>query len=191
VLALVLTVVFYLFALAMAGALLGLPVGRVATGHGFLIFWGIAMVVAGVSILVAIVPRRERFVPPGPRLTRADQPELLALVEDVAREVGHPVPDETYLEPDANAAVTEVGPPLLRKRRVLILGLPLLDLLTVDQLRAVIAHEFGHYVGGDTRIGTWTYRTRRAILRTVSALRWDEEDDGWFERIIRAPFEVS
>ncbi|HEX8119738.1 MAG TPA: M48 family metallopeptidase [Solirubrobacteraceae bacterium] len=188
-LALALTVVFYVLAIAMAAALIGLPVGRVASGHGFPIFIGIAMVIAGISILVSIVPRRDKFVAPGPRLSAEQQPELFAAVEGVAKEVGHPMPEEVYLAPDVNAAVTEVGPLLWRKRRVLILGLPLLELLTVEQLRAVIAHEFGHYVGGDTRVGRWTYRTRRAIVRTVESLRWDEDDDGWFERLVRAPFE--
>ena len=134
------------------------------------------------------MPRRDKFVAPGPTLAREQQPELFALVHEVAEEVGHPMPDETYLAPDANAAVTEVGPMFLAKKRVLILGLPLLELLTVDQLRAVIAHEFGHYVGGDTRVGRWIYRTRRAIVRTVDSLLWDEDDDGWFEKIVRAPF---
>ena len=46
-------------------------------------------------------------------------------------------------------------------------GLPLLELLTEAELRAVIAHEFGHYVGGDTALGPWIYRTRAAIGRTL------------------------
>lgn len=192
-LALALTVVFYTLAIAVSLLLVGLPVGRWATGHGFPIFWGIAMVIAGVCILASLVPRRDPFHEPGPALTREEQPELVGLVEDVAREVGHPMPDRMYLDPDANAGVLEHGRPLGRKERILVLGLPLLELLTVDQLRAVLAHEFGHYAGGDTRIGRWVYRTRRTILRTVESLDWRtdaDDDDGWFERGIRAPFEL-
>ena len=51
------------------------------------------------------------------------------------------------------------------------LGLPLLQLLTVHQLRAVLAHEFGHYFGGDTKLGPWIYRTRAAISRTLQRLQ--------------------
>jgi len=36
-------------------------------------------------------------------------------------------------------------------RRVMGLGLPLLQILTVAQFRAVLPHEFGHYYGADTR----------------------------------------
>lgn len=34
----------------------------------------------------------------------------------------------------------------------------------------MLAHEFGHYHGGDTRIGPWIYKTRTAIGRTLHAL---------------------
>jgi heat shock protein HtpX len=49
----------------------------------------------------------------------------------------------------------------------MVLGLPLMQILTVPQMRAVIAHEFGHYHGGDTRLGPWIYRTRETIERTL------------------------
>jgi Zn-dependent protease with chaperone function len=50
---------------------------------------------------------------------------------------------------------------------VMGLGLPLLQTLTVSQFRAVMAHEFGHYYGGDTKLGPWVYKTRAAIVRTL------------------------
>jgi hypothetical protein len=43
-------------------------------------------------------------------------------------------------------------------------------MLSVDELRAVLAHEFGHYHGGDTALGPWIYRTRSAIGRTLASL---------------------
>lgn len=190
VLAIALTIAFYLFAIAFSLALIGVPIGRFASGHGFPIFIGIAMVIAGFCILASLVPRRDKRddVDPGPEITEAGQPGLFGLVRGVADEVGHPMPDQVFLVPDANAAVAEIGAPLRAKRRVLIVGLPVLDLLTVDQLRGVLAHEFGHYVGGDTKITRWVARTRQTIVRTVASLRWDEDDDGWFEKLVRAPF---
>ena len=50
------------------------------------------------------------------------------------------------------------------------LGLPLMQGLTVSQLRAVLAHEFGHFHGGDTKLGPWVYKTRGAIGRTLMGL---------------------
>src|SRR5260370_2790138 len=47
------------------------------------------------------------------------------------------------------------------------IGLPLMQILSVTQLRAVLAHEFGHYYGGDTRLGPLVYNMRGAIGRTI------------------------
>src|SRR5262245_41315408 len=55
-------------------------------------------------------------------------------------------------------------------RRVMGLGLSLLQVLSVSQLRAVVAHEFGHFHGGDTKLGPWIYKTRAAIGRTIEGL---------------------
>jgi hypothetical protein len=43
--------------------------------------------------------------------------------------------------------------------------------VTESEMRAVIAHEFGHFHGGDTRVGPWVHKTRSAIARTVANLR--------------------
>jgi hypothetical protein len=48
---------------------------------------------------------------------------------------------------------------------------PLFSGFTVRELRAVIAHEFGHYAAGDTRLGGIVHTTRDAIGRTLVNLR--------------------
>jgi len=53
------------------------------------------------------------------------------------------------------------------------LGLPLMRVLTVSQLRALLAHEFGHYYGGDTRLAPWVHRTRQAMYRAMVNLGKD------------------
>lgn len=61
----------------------------------------------------------------------------------------------------------------------MIVGIPLLHLLSERGFRGVIAHELGHYRGGDTRLGPWIYRTREAIGRTIAQLSDEDGDDGW------------
>jgi Zn-dependent protease with chaperone function len=55
-------------------------------------------------------------------------------------------------------------------RRIMGLGLPLLALLNISEFRAVLAHEFAHYYGGDTRLGPWVYKTRMAIIRVFQSV---------------------
>lgn len=185
--AITLTVSFYTFAIALAVGLIAGPILLwIDSGHGNL--WAtIGLIVAGGTILRALVPVSAAFVAPGPVLTPTAQPELFAELRAVALAVGEPVPPAVYLDPEVNASVAEISDgPLRGRRRIMVLGLPLLAALTPLQLRAVIAHEYGHYIGGDTRFSAWIWRTRVAVLKTVHAL---DNEDSWFQRVIvRVPF---
>lgn len=188
-LALILTVVFYTFATALALAFMGLPVYQIATGGFFNIWIALTLFVTGASIVYAIFPRREKFVAPGPELTAAEHPKLFSMIEEVARKADQEMPANVYLAHDVNAAVTERGGFFgLGSRKVLIVGLPLMSILDDDELKGVIAHEFGHYVGKDTKFGAWTWRTRAAIFRTLEVLH-DEDEESMWQAAVSKPFE--
>ena len=181
--AITLTIMFYVLALAITAALLAVAIVPWVMGHGNPFISITGMVLAG-TIVVAVLPRRGAFTPPGVRVTRETQPRLLALIEDEAAAAAEHPPDEVYVTFEVNAAVDELGP----RRRVMIVGLPLLHLVSERGLRAVIAHELGHYAGGDTRLGPWIHRTRSAIARTVGRLSDPDGDESWSQRAVRQPF---
>jgi Zn-dependent protease with chaperone function len=170
-LALALMVGFYLLALAIV--LLLLAAAWMFSGHlnaltakliGF-------FVMGALVILWSILPRPDRFQPPGPALTAARHPRLFQAIDEVARATGQPMPREVYLVPEVQAWVTRRGGVMgLGSRPVMGLGLSLLRTLEVGELRAVLAHEFGHHHGGDTRLGPWVYKTRGALARTLDGL---------------------
>jgi hypothetical protein len=83
---------------------------------------------------------------PGAALRPDEEPALRALVATEAVSAGVRAPDELYvtLEPDVIAA--DVAP----DRRVLVIGLPLLRLLTMRELHHVVAHALRHPAGGRT-----------------------------------------
>jgi Zn-dependent protease with chaperone function len=182
--AIALTIAFYTLALVIAAGLLAAAIlPWVFNGHNNL--WiTLTGVLLGGSILWAVVPRRLPFSAPGVRLTRESQPRLLAVIDEEAKACEERVPEEVYATFEVNAAVLEVN----RRRRVMIVGLPLLHLVSERGLRAVIAHEFGHYAGGDTKLGPWIFRTRAAIGRTIGQLSSEDGDEGWTQRAVRAPF---
>jgi Zn-dependent protease with chaperone function len=81
------------------------------------------------------------------------------------------MPTEVYLLADANAFVMETaGFTGIDNRRIMGLGLPLLQMLSIAQFRAILAHEFAHYYSGDTRLGPWVYSTQRAMVRIFENL---------------------
>jgi heat shock protein HtpX len=170
-LAVLLTAGFYGLALFLAGLLLLAVYGEVAVAHRISPQFTIFCLVGAVAILWAIFPRIDRFEAPGPHLEPAEHPRLFRELEDLARQTGQVMPAEVYLVAEVNAAVTQRGGAMgIGGRRVMILGLPLLQILTLPQLRAVLAHEFGHFWGGDTRLGPWIYQTRSAIARATQNL---------------------
>lgn len=171
ILALALMIGFYVFALAIVGGLLWLPYAELVYAHRLHAKLALACVVGAGSIAWAILPRRDEFQPPGPRLERTAQPALFALIERVARATGEATPRDVYLVPDMNAWVSRRGGVMgFGSAPVMGIGLPLLQVTSRSELRAILAHEFGHYCGGDTQLGPWIYKTRAAIGRTLESL---------------------
>lgn len=170
-LALALTVLFYALALGIVAFCAAVVIDDLFLTPRLRIRSDIALALAGGAILWALIPRKDTFEAPGPRLKLEEHPRLGAEIKKVAEAAGQPVPEDVYLLDTANAFVAERGGRLgFGGRRVLGIGLPLLQLCTVEQFRAVLAHEFGHFVGSDTVFGAFLYRTRAAIARTVDSL---------------------
>jgi Zn-dependent protease with chaperone function len=171
VLALTLAIGFYVLAIGIAVGLLAAVYAELVYSSHILIKPTILAIIGAVLILWSILPRFDRFVAPGPRLEPEAQPELFAVVSDVAAQTQQTMPREVYLIPDVNAWVAQRGGIAgVGSRRVMGIGLSLLQSVNVPQFRAVIAHEFGHYHGGDTKLGPWIYKTRMAIGRTIQNL---------------------
>jgi heat shock protein HtpX len=173
---------FYLLALTIAGALLFIPYAEWRWADQIHIKLALLCIVSAAVILWSILPRIDRFEAPGPRLEPGDHPELFDVLRGVAGDTGQEMPSEVYLINEVNAWVSQRGGIMgFGGRRVMGLGLPLMQTTTVSQFRAILAHEFGHYHGGDTKLGPWIYKTRIAIGRTLQGL----DNDGF----IHKPFE--
>jgi Zn-dependent protease with chaperone function len=132
---------------------------------GALFLCGVAM--AGTMIW-SLVPRRDKFEDPGPRIDRSSHPRLFQELDTIAASLNEPLPEQVFLVPQVNAFVADRGGIMgFGSRRVMGIGLPLVAVLNVAELRAVLAHEFAHYYGGDTRLGPFVYKTRLAMVRTI------------------------
>jgi heat shock protein HtpX len=181
VLAIVLMVAFYLLALSIAGVLLYIPYAEWTYAGRLHIKLALFCVISGLIILWAIMPRIDRFDAPGPQLTADKHPRLFDELARIAQATKQELPTEVYAVGDVNAWVTQRGGIMgFGSRRVMGIGLPLMQSLTVSEMRGVLVHEFGHYVGGDTKVGPWVYKTRSAIIRAVQGLG---------DSVISKPFE--
>jgi Zn-dependent protease with chaperone function len=128
-------------------------------------------VACGLSILWSIGPRRYRLAPPGPRLDPAENPDLFAVIQDVATATSQAMPADVYVINAVTAFVGQHGGVMgFRSRRVMGLGLPLMHAVSVQQLKAILAHEFGHFCSGRAVLGPWIRKTYAAIDRTINEL---------------------
>ncbi|MEZ4652513.1 MAG: M48 family metallopeptidase [Candidatus Eisenbacteria bacterium] len=126
---------------------------------------------SGAAVLWGLLPRPVRFHEPGPLITPRAHPRLFRLLEDVSATMKVKMPDEVYLMPGVNAYVAQIGGLFgIGGRRVLVLGMPLLAVINISELRALVAHELGHYAGGETRLAGIIYQTRAAMARTTEKL---------------------
>ena len=171
VLALGLMIGFYALALGLAGALLWVPYAAFNYAHRIPAKLALGCLAGAGIILWSVMPRPDRFEPPGPRLEPGQHPKLFEMIRGVASATKQEMPAAVYLVGDMNAWVAHRGGLMgLGAHGIMGLGLPLLQTLSVSELRAVLAHEFGHYHGGDTKLGRFVYVTRAAIGRTLENL---------------------
>jgi Zn-dependent protease with chaperone function len=94
---------------------------------------------------------------PGRVLTQSEAPGLWNLAKEVAGKVGTRPVDKIYITPGTEIAVTERGGIMKNMRgkgqRCLILGFGALIGMSQGQLRAILAHEYGHFSNRDTAGG--------------------------------------
>lgn len=113
-------------------------------------------------------------------VTPEDQPELFAFVHRIADEVGAPRPHKVFLSARVNAAVfydLSFLSLVFPSKKNLELGLGLVNALTLDELKAVLAHEFGHFAQKTMAVGRWVYVAHQIAGHVIVAR-------GWFDRML-------
>lgn len=100
-----------------------------------------------------------------------EQPQLFAFLNQLADEAGAPRPHRVFLSARVNAAVFYDLSPLnllFPSRKNLEIGLPLVNVLTLSELKAVLAHEFGHFAQRSMAIGSWVYIAQQIAAQVVA-----------------------
>jgi Zn-dependent protease with chaperone function len=127
------------------------------------------------AMLVKIEP------PEGAEIRIGQAPALFAMIDELRRQLGASSFHHVLITDDFNAGV--VQSPRLGifgwHQNYLLLGLPLMKSLTVEQFKAVLAHEFGHLAKGHGRISNWIYRQRLRWSRLMAVLETNESKGGF------------
>jgi|SRR5271165_257058 len=151
--------------------------------------FGVKLVLIVGALLYAVL--RSLWVkqdpPAGQRVTAADAPQLFCMLDELAQGLQTPAIHTVLITPDFNAAVSQVPRMGLFgwHRNFLVLGLPLMKGLTVEQFKSVLAHELGHLSRGHARAANWIYRLRVIWARLESTF---ESRPQWGSGVIRRFF---
>ena len=123
----------------------------------------------GRSLLLRVKPQD-----PGRVLVRAEAEALWRLTEEVARDLGTRPIDEIRLTAGTDLCVYERGTWREkldnRAKRVLVLGVAVLNGFKLDDFRSVLAHEYGHFANRDTAGGDIAMRVQNDMIKFYYAM---------------------
>jgi hypothetical protein len=143
----------------------------------------VALLVIGGLITIFTMIRslfiKVESVDPGRSLTYEEAPGLWDLTRTVAASVDTRAVDEIRITPGTDLAVYEKG--TLRERsqdkakRILILGIGVLNDFKQNGFRAVLAHEYGHFTHRDTAGGDIAIRVNNDMMKFAHAMIASEQ----------------
>ena len=114
-------------------------------------------------------------------VTRTKEPILFKMIDEIVEEVGTHFPKKVFISPDVNASVSydstfwSMFYPI---KKNLTIGLGLVNGSTKQELKAVLAHEFGHFSQKSMKVGSYVYNVNQIIFNLV-------EEDPTYENNLR------
>jgi Zn-dependent protease with chaperone function/uncharacterized tellurite resistance protein B-like protein len=127
----------------------------------------------------------------GTTLSPDSNPNIFAFVEDIAKKLGATPPGNIVvgLEPNfyvTSADVKVIGDDKMLLGETLFLSLPLARIFTVEEIKAVIGHELGHFRGKDTYYSRKFSPVYAGLIHAVSSMETGETDSN-FSDIAKIP----
>ncbi|WP_163870279.1 M48 family metalloprotease [Myxococcus eversor] len=122
---------------------------------------------------------RDSQLDEGRALKREEAPRLFAALEEVATIAKSREVDRVLIDAGTGIGVSERGGRLRvllgGGERVLRLGMGVVRRLTVSEFKSILAHEYGHFSHGETRLTPIIGRIQAQMVRTVHAI----QEGGW------------
>ncbi|MGL4581928.1 MAG: M48 family metalloprotease [Flavobacterium sp.] len=103
-------------------------------------------------------------------ITQEDEPKLFAFVQEIVDDVAVDFPKKIYLTNEVNACVfydSNFLSMFMPIRKNLMLGLGLINTCTELELKAIIAHEFGHFSQRSMKMGSYVSNVNHIIFNML------------------------
>ncbi|MEL6810615.1 MAG: M48 family metallopeptidase [Bacteroidota bacterium] len=103
-------------------------------------------------------------------LTQEEEPVLFDYLYKLADEAGAPRPHKVFLTDRVNASVSydlSILNLIIPSKKNLEIGLGLINVLNLGELKAVLAHEFGHFAQRSMLLGRYVYVAQQVAARII------------------------
>ena len=142
---------------------------------GFLtLLLGLGLISFGVLILIFLIKflftRHKTDRSNLLEINRKDEPKLFALIDNVVKDVATDFPKKVYLSNNVNAAVfydSSFWSMFLPIKKNLLIGVGLVNTVTVEEFKAILAHEFGHFSQRTMKVGSYVYNMNQVIYNLL------------------------
>ncbi len=114
-------------------------------------------------------------------ITEKDEPKLFKFIADIVNEVDTKFPKRIYLSSDVNACVfydSSFWSMFFPIRKNLQIGIGLVNTITEQEFKAILAHEFGHFSQRTMKVGSYVYNLNQVIFNMLY-------DNASFEKMIQ------
>lgn len=132
--------------------------GQVDTLWGWVAAFGAAFL--ALFMLKALFFVKHRYAIDAVEIKRDEQPKLFEFLQRLADDAGAPRAHRVFVSGRVNAAVfydLSLLNLVVPSKKNLEIGLALVNGLTLGELKAVLAHEFGHFAQRSMAVGRWVY----------------------------------
>ncbi|UKJ08436.1 M48 family metalloprotease [Solitalea lacus] len=103
-------------------------------------------------------------------ISASDEPRLFEFIQSIVIEVKTEFPKKIYLSNDVNASVfydSSFWSMFLPIKKNLQIGLGLVNSVSEEEFKAILAHEFGHFSQRTMKIGSYVYNVNRVIYNML------------------------
>lgn len=126
------------------------------------------------------------------KLAGKEYQAFFAFVDKICEETKAPRPRNIYIDPDVNAYVSytnQMASLALPAGKELTVGMGLISCLNLNEFKAVIAHEFGHFSQRSMKVGSYINSANTIIHDMIFTRdKWDETLARWRTVDLRLSF---
>lgn len=99
-------------------------------------------------------------------ITKEEEPEIFAMIDDIVKQVETDFPKHIYISSQVNASVfydSNFWSMIFPVKKNLHIGLGLMNAVTADEFKGILAHEFGHFSQRSMKVGSYVYNVNYVI----------------------------